>query len=221
MKKFIFLMSGILFSAAIFAQLSLGVEATGSITSATVKSKYDLDFNKDVQVRPSAAFVAQYDFSKRFAIRAGLGFSQLGVTAKYSEDEFGSSTVRTRLNYIQLPVHAIYKTKAGSNMLYAGLGGYAGYGFGGEAKFTMWHYTDDGGYDVIEKLNPFKSVEDGGADLERFDYGLSALAGLQLKNGIYIQVGYQHGLANIERDNDNTYRNRGIGLTVGYFFKRK
>jgi hypothetical protein len=52
MKKIFLPAGGIKVSAASFAQLSFGVQATGSLASAHVKSKYDIDFDKDMNVLP-------------------------------------------------------------------------------------------------------------------------------------------------------------------------
>ena len=103
--------------------------------------------------------------------------------------------------------------------MYAGIGGYAGYGFSVTIKNTLWFYTPDGGYDFTEKLKAFKKSEENGGGLQKGDYGLSGIAGAQLGNGVFIQAGYQHGLANISRDKKDIYRNNGAQLTVGYFLR--
>lgn len=220
MKKIILLFSGIALSVISFAQLFFGVQATGTLASAQAKSKYALDFDKEIGIRPSGGIVVQYGLGNNFSLRSGVSYSQQGATLKYSLDEFGSTKSQVRLNYLQVPVHAIYGVRAGNVNIYAGLGGYASYGFSGEVKNTLWFYTDDGGYEVTEKLKAFEKLEDDGGDLERFDFGASGFAGVHLKNGLFIQAGYQHGIANISRDKDDTYRNRGAQLTVGYLFGR-
>jgi hypothetical protein len=220
MKKIILLFIGIALSAISFAQLSFGVQATGQLTTAQAKSKYNIDFDKEMSVRPGGGVILQYGLGNHFSLRSGVSYSQQGVTLKYSLDEFGSTKSSVRLNYVQVPLHAIYGIRTGNVNIYAGLGGYAGYGFSGEVKNTLWFYTEDGGYEVSEKLKAFDKLEDDGGDLNRFDYGASGFAGVHLKSGLFVQAGYQLGIANISRDKDDTYRNRAIQLTVGFLLGR-
>lgn len=219
MKKIFLIAAGIVLSFAGFAQLKLGVQVSGSLASATVESKYDIDFNKSLVDVPGAAAVVQYDLSRHVSLRSGIAYQQQGVKFKYADDEFSSITTWTKLNYLQVPLHVIYNVNVGATRLYAGIGGYAGYGISGEVKNTLWFHTEDGGYDFTEKLKAFKKIEDGGGNLERMDYGLSTLAGVQLRNGLFIQAGYQHGLTNISKDKEDTYKNKGLQFSVGYFFR--
>jgi hypothetical protein len=48
---------------------------------------------------------------------------------------------------------------------------------------------------------------------------VSLLAGVRLPGGVFANVGYQYGLSNISGDEDNVYKNRGLQLSIGYFFK--
>jgi hypothetical protein len=219
MKKIILLLGGLVLGVASFAQFSFGVQATGAVGLATVKSKYDLDFKKDAAIVPGGGIVVQLDLGSRLALRSGVNFQQQGITVKHAEDEFGSVSSKLRLNYLQVPVHALYKFTTGFAQVYAGVGGYAGYGISGTIKNTLWFYTPDGGYTFVEKLKAFKKSEEDGGDLQKGDFGLSGLVGVKLANGLFVQAGYQHGLKNIDRDKENTYRNQGAQLTVGYFFR--
>lgn len=220
MKKIMFLLGVCTVSLFSFGQFSFGVEAGGRVNSATAKSKYDISFEKDARIAPAAAAIVQYDFPNGIAIRSGIGYAQQGVKLFYQDDEFSSLTSWARLNYLQVPLHVMYQHAGRSLSLFGGLGGYAAYGFSGEIKNKLWFYTEDGGYDVTEKLKAFKSAEEDGGDLEKFDVGVSAIAGIELKNRIYVEAGYQFGLRNNFRDKRDTYRNKGAQLTVGYFFKR-
>ena len=202
-----------------FAQLKLGLQVTGSLASANVKSKYDINFDKGIAGLPGVSAIVQYDMGRHMSLRTGLTYLQQGSELKYSFDEFGSTTTTTKLNYLQVPVQAIYGVDAGSTRLYAGLGGYGGYGISGHVKNTLWFYTDDGGYEITEKLKAFDKLEEDGGDLEKFDYGMIGLAGVELKNGLYFEAAYQQGLANISRDKEDSYKNTGIQFTIGYSFE--
>ena len=219
MKKIILLVTGIILSVSAFSQLKLGLQITGNLASANVKSKYDIDFETGMAGLPGVSAIAQYDISNHFSLRSGITFLQQGTELTYAFDEFGSTTSATKLNYLQVPMQAIYSVNVGGSKVYAGVGGYGAYGLSGLVKNTLWFHTDDGGYVLSEELEAFDKLEDEGGDLLRWDYGLVGLAGVQLKNGLYFEGGYQQGLANISRDKEDSYKNNGIQLTIGYFFK--
>jgi hypothetical protein len=53
----------------------------------------------------------------------------------------------------------------------------------------------------------------------RSDFGVNALAGIQLKNGLLFNVNYEYGLTNIYKSpNANTIKKRVLGFSVGYLF---
>ncbi len=228
MKKLTMLLLAATIGTAAFAQLSYGVQLTGNLASASIKEG-DMQLpGKTARVLPGAGFTAQYPLSDKFALRGGIGFLQQGVVVKSEENgtagEINSIRYKTTvgLNYIQLPVNAVYATQFRSARLYAGAGGFAGLGIGGKIKSETTIDFTAGGKEVSkEETDAFKKAEDGGAGLKRFDFGIGALAGLQLSNGLFVQAGYQLGLANIAADETSKYSNRGLHLTIGYFFKSK
>ena len=219
MKKITLIIASLILSVSVFSQIKLGLQVTGTLASANVKSKYDINFEKGLAGLPGVSAIVQYDMGSHFSLRSGITYLQQGADLKYAFDEFGSTTTTTKLNYLQAPLQAIYSVNAGSSRLYAGLGGYGGYGLSGTVKNTLWFHTDDGGYEISEELKAFDKLEEDGGDLKRFDYGMIGLAGVELRKGLYFEAGYQQGLANISNDQENSYKNKGIQFTIGYFFK--
>jgi hypothetical protein len=217
MKRTLLLPAILMLSVGAFSQFRAGVQLSGALTSANVKSKYDLDFKKSLQNGGAAGAIVQYDFDRHFSVRSGATFVRQGAKFKTQLDEFSSTTMRTSLNYVQVPLHVIYNLHLLGNRIYAGIGGYGAYGVSGNVKGTFWHYTDDGGYEVVEKLKAFKSLEKGGGNLKKGDYGISALVGFEFRNGMFLQASWQQGFSNISIDREDKYKNNGMQLTVGYF----
>ena len=144
MKKITLVIAAVIFSVSAFSQIRLGLQVTGTLASANVKSKYDINFEKGNTGLPGVSAIVQYDMGNHFFLLSGITFLQHGVDLKYAFDEFGSTTSTTKLNYLQAPLQAIYSAKVGSSRIYAGLGGYGGYGLSGTVKNTFWFHTDDG-----------------------------------------------------------------------------
>jgi Outer membrane protein beta-barrel domain len=221
MKKIILSAAAIILSLAGFAQFSFGVQATGNLATASVKDPQDFDFSKTSKVLPGAGVVVQYAFNQHIAVRSGVNYLQNGVKLKATADVITNMNVvvENKLNYIQVPVNVLYTKSVSEWQFFAGAGGFVSYGISGKSKGKLSYTMPDGHEAVtIEEVKAFKKEEDGGAGLKRFDAGIGALAGVRLANGIFANVGYQLSLTNISRDEDVKYKNRGLQLTVGYFF---
>ena len=220
MKKMMLVAIGMMFAVAGFSQFSVGVQAIGNLGNASVKNIADVSFTKKMKLAPGGGVVLQYDISDRLSIRSGVNYLQQGVTLKAKLDPAANvkATAENKLHYLQVPVNVLYNFPVGNFKLYAGAGGYVNYGISGESKQTTILKTPEGDEEVsIEKLKAFKKESDGGAGLKKIDYGASALAGIKFNNGLFANVGYQLSLRNIS-EGDGKYKNRGLQLSVGYFF---
>lgn len=124
----------------------------------------------------------------------------LELIGKRSSD--GGST--TTLNYLEVPLYAIYKHRldgAGAGSIFGGLGPYLAYGIGGNLS--------DGG----TKISAF----DGDNGLKRFDAGLGLTAGYQIPQSFSFRLAYELGLANIQKNSfGDKASNRSFSLNVGY-----
>lgn len=218
MKKIMLLFSGVILSAMSFAQFSFGVQAHGSLSSARVKNQYDINYDRSMHFSQGGGVVVQYDLNDHISFRGSADYLQQGATLTYSPDEL-SVTSKFRLNYVQVPLHVLYNVQTFGVKFYAGLGGYAAYGFSGHSINTLRYSGSEGEpIEIKEKVKAFGKDTEDGNNFKRMDMGLSGIAGVQLRNNLFVQAGYQYGLTNLNRDNEDKFRNNGLRLTVGYFF---
>jgi hypothetical protein len=107
------------------------------------------------------------------------------------------------LNYLEVPLYAMYQYPVGPGAIRAGLGPYFAYGLGGNA----------------EGEKPFGTAADD-AGYKHFDAGLSLGGGYEFNMGLSLRVSYDYGLANtISSGQDITLaKNRTLSLNVGYEF---
>jgi hypothetical protein len=221
MKKIFLLGTGIVVSMIGFAQLSVGLQGIGNLADAKIKNPEDFNYTKKMRTLPGAGVVVQYDVNENLAIRSGLNYLQNGITLKATVDQDADMKVELEntLSYVQLPVNVLYVLPVAGFKLYGGVGGYINYGVSGKSKSVLT-YTSETGDKITEKetYKAFKKEEEGGANLKKTDFGASALAGIQLPGGMFANVGYQLGLSNISRGEEGKYKNRGLQLSVGYFF---
>ncbi len=226
MKRMILMAGGLLIAAASFSQVSLGVQATGNLSSAKLEFPEGPDFTKKSVFGPGGGFVVDYAVNEKFALRSGLNFLQHGVKINSTEvqDGIGEFQIeaKTKLNYLQIPVYALYTNELSVAKIFIGAGPYANYGISGKSKLT-YTLTDENGDKLSdsEETDPFKKDEDGGTSFKRFDWGAGAIAGVRFPNGMFAHIGYQYSIANISSDGDEggKYNNQGFQLSIGYFFR--
>ena len=226
MKRMILMAGGLLIAAASFSQVSLGVQATGNLSTAKLEFPDGPDFTKKAVFGPGGGFVEQFAVNETFALRSGLNFLQHGVkvNSKEVEDGIGEFDIeaKTKLNYLQIPVYALFTKELSIGELFLGAGPYANYGISGKSKLT-YTLTDENGDKLSdsEETDPFKKDEDGATSFKRFDWGAGAIAGLRFPNGMFANIGYQYSIGNISSDSDEggKYNNQGLQLTIGFFFR--
>ncbi|MBL7740322.1 MAG: PorT family protein [Chitinophagaceae bacterium] len=223
MKKIFLSVTALVISVAGFSQLSFGLHGTGTLADAQVKNENDFNYKRKMRAMPGAGIDVQYTFSKHFAVRTGVNYVQNGVTLKTTVDETVNMQLKieNNLNYIQVPVNVLYTIPVSRMQFYAGGGGFVNYGVSGKSKARLSYTMPDGHEAVIvEEADAFKKEEEGGMGLKKTDFGASVLAGLRLGNGLFIHIGYQLSLADIDQSGDDAkYKNRNAQFTIGYFFK--
>jgi hypothetical protein len=150
---------------------------------------------------------------QNFSIQPGVFFSTKG---EKDQSEFigsnpgGQGTVNISskivLNYIEVPVNLLYKSKI-APLITLNLGGgpYIGYGLSQTLTLsdpnTTPNYSND--HKFIYK-NP--------------DYGINFIAGIEINKMFFIDAGYDLGLNKLTSD-DSTGENRVISISVGYLFR--
>lgn len=224
MKKVFSVIVAISISAASFSQVSVGVQGIANLSNAKTEIEDVVSAAKSASLLPGVGVVAEFAFGKNISIRPGINFLQHGFKLKgeiNGDSEGGASSAKFEgknvLNYIQLPVNVVYRIPFAKHQLQIGAGAYAGYGISGKSKITVTLDGQEMEGGTIEE-NPFKNEGEG---LKRSDFGVSALAGIRFSNGVFANLGYQLGLSGISGDEEGEYKNRGLQLTLGYFFRNK
>jgi len=138
------------------------------------------------------------DSKGSLSIKTGLGYVMKGQKFKDSDTKF-------TFHYLELPIFALYHYRVNeTGGLYAGLGPYFAYGLGGKMKSQNFSESvfgrDNGGY-------------------KRFDAGLGFKAGYEFKSGLFADITYELGLANlVYAEADVKSHMRCSSLSIGYVF---
>lgn len=194
-KQWVVLAILVLTSTAAFSQAGIRVGVN------LANQKYGTD---GISIEPSsiiglnAAVVYNIEVSELFSVQPELHFIQKG--SQLDLGVFGDS--KTTLNYLELAVAAKFNVfKFGeSNKVYAAVTPSAGYLISGKSKFgdetSNIEFTDDN---------------------NRMDFGIGIGAGVQF-GGFFVDIRYNIGLANITNVDDESLKNNGFLIGVGYMF---
>lgn len=214
MKKILPLLSAaLLVSAAVSAQgLRYGVTGGMNVSSFAMSGTGDMSldndsrigFNVGLRMEVGAPFI--FD---GFFFDGELLLSSKGAEFNTAADGEALKNV-VRPYYLSLPLHIGYRHTVGSSGnvgLFGSFGPYVAVGIGGKDKVQTGNIT--------EKFDTFGS--DG---LKRFDFGIGLRGGVQLYEHYQIFVGYDWGLIDIAKSNDDNYKvnNRNFYVGVAYMF---
>src|SRR4030095_196426 len=221
-KKIIVFAAAMAIGAAAMSQVSIGIHATGNLSSAkTNMENLPGEVKKTARLLPGAGVLVDYSVGDNFSIQSGANYRKNGVTLKFDlpvEGTVLNVKMTSDLNYIQVPLNFVYKTNSETVQFFAGAGPYIGFGISGKNKIQG---TVDGGQIVLdEEVDAFKKEEDGGAGMQKIDFGAQALAGIKFGK-YYAVISYQAGFTNLTKaeDSNEKYNTRGAQLTLGYIIR--
>ena len=224
MRHVVAILIGIVTTSSSFAQFSLGVQGTGNLSDAEIKAEELIDPRKSSRILPGAGVVVQFSLSPSLAVRTGVNYQQNGIELKTSTagipGEINSIDIQGKINlhYIQVPLNILFTTK-GPVQFFAGGGPYASLAVSGKGtQETTYRFADGTVVTEKEKTDVFEKNDDGKTTFRREDFGVGAIAGVKLPGGLFANVGYQYSFTNLSRQNDEKYKNRGLQLTIGYYF---
>lgn len=161
----------------------------------------------DIKAGVKIGGVVDIGLTRHFAIQPGLFFSQKGY-----RNEIGRFDYSFNVNYLEFPINFLYKTSPSpAGRFFVGGGPYLATAVGGK-------YEDEDGND--ESLDFGDNARND--DLRGFDAGMNITLGYEMPFGLFFRGNYGIGLANIrpDGDSDNSLRNWGFGLSVGFLFGR-
>lgn len=155
---------------------------------------------------------------KKLSIQPGVFFSMKG--SKLEQEIAGTNyEQKVSTNNIEIPVNVVYHFGEGiGDGLFVQAGPYLGYALSGKVKTKA-----SNGSGSVETDQDLEIGTDDDDDLKPLDIGVGAGVGYQLPMGLFARVQGNVGLANLQPggNSDNSIKNWGFGLSVGYFFGGK
>ena len=204
-----------------FSQTRFGVQVVGNAGSASFNADGVENFKKPMKVGFGAGVVADVNISDKFSFRPSLNFLQKKAAVEYQTPDLPGKdfSINSTLNYLEMPLNVAYKIPVGTSTAYIAAGPSIGYGISGKLKAKGWLASEEGEVpgdivEVNETVDAFKKEDNDGAGFKRVAVSVNASAGIEFKNGLYVNAGYLAGLSNLIKE--ETYKSKGILLTVGF-----
>lgn len=191
MKKILFAICFIATAQASLAQAKFGVKAGVNISNqlnaytGTTAATNPLLKDGNSVLELNGGIFTEIAISEKFRIRPQLGVSNGGYKAGEIYDQLGNLIMpetRYRLNYLHIPVHALYTMKFKSGTAWVGAGPYAAFLVSGTYKTPSGSFKINIGNKSSDQFKPM-------------DFGISGALGLTLDNGILIGIEPNIGLA--------------------------
>ncbi len=215
MKKLVLgILSIACFSVTSNAQIELAPEVGVNLAKFSVEDDAGLDLKSKASLKFGAA--VNIPIVGGLYVQPGLFYVGKGV--RISEEEtLNGMTAKFKalinVNYLELPVNLMYKYKIGkAGSVFASAGPYLGYALSAKVKTT----TTIGAPFNLEESQTEKLQIGNDDDIKPLDFGLNFGLGYQSPWGVFLRVQYGLGLSNINTDDDDYLKNRGIGITLGY-----
>ena len=224
MKKVLVLIALVASTQVSFSQLHYGVQVSANFSNADLKAPDITKLTKDMKTLSGATLVGEYNITKNVSVRTSLGLLQKGVKIAGLSNGVGdapsfNSSLNTTLNYLEMPWNFVYNIHLKSAKLMIGAGPSFGLGISGKAK-TVFSDPANPSTKQSEEVDAFEDEKDGGLGFKKFDASANALVGIGFKKGLYLTASYLYGVSNLISDNDkDTYKNRGLQLSLGFMFK--
>lgn len=214
--------------------LVMGFSATAQLNGISIGLRGGVDFQtfngKDMNddalklsmvPRFNLGLTADIPVAPDFYFQPGLLFTTKGAKSK---DTFlgMDMSAEYNLSYIELPLSLLYKPMLGNGHFILGFGPYLAYGVGGKVKYEIDNVSSE---EKVVFGNEYESANPN--DMKYFkalDFGANLFFGYELLSGISVQLNTQLGLAKINADNTlapdgkTSFKNTGLGLSVGYIF---
>jgi hypothetical protein len=222
MKKQVLLLAALAAATATFAQEKVAVTVKAGINSASIKGDASnslsslVDYTDGIfETRSKLGFYAGASVgipvSSNFSVEPGINFDQKGYELRGSYDFKGLASVLSpsakaalTLNYISMPV----LLKGNFDGFQVFVGPQVSYLAKADVRVTAGAL----GFNALDKNF------DAGNQFNKWDMGIQAGLGYQMKNGLNISAAWDRGLSKVDANRNMDAYNQAFKVGVGFRF---
>lgn len=201
----------IVFAANGFAQdYTLGVRV-GMNVANILGDFSDADYSAKLGLK--AGIVGCFNLDGDFYLEPGIYFAPKGAKKEYKDIAGNNIKDIYNLNYLEIPVNAVYKYEINSNLTVRGFAGpYFGFGMFGRHKYEVNGSAKDKDGGKKQKAFSSKATE---CNFQQFDFGMNIGGGLEF-SVCYLGIQYGMGFLNFNSKNDKDYKMRNGVFAVEF-----
>ncbi len=206
-KSYVFVLLILVSTATTYAQIRIGATAGFQATTHTPE---DLSAKNSLKASYFAGAMFSLPLSESISLRPQVLYSRKGVQTTV----LGVFDANLALNYLEIPVQLVYSARSPTGWLNFGAGLYYAYGFSDKAVITSNGQT----YTATDNFGS------GSDQFRRSDVGARLSIDYELESGLTFGAFYAPGLTDINTvtaSGNNTTHNSALGVSVGYWFKKR
>lgn len=156
----------------------------------------------------SAGIVSNLPMGKLLSLRPEIIYIRKG--SKIDGTNNSASWInKISINYVEIPFNVVFNAPTRTGKFYIGAGPYLAYGLSGKLIYGQTGQKVKLG---VGSSNPAT------IQVNRWDYGVTSLAGYELKNGFFLNAHYSLGLNNVFPKDPEANKNTTLGLSIGKLF---
>ncbi len=174
------------------------------VKAGTNFSRFDPNLSTKFRLHNGVQFGSFFekDISKKIFLNIGILFTQKGNKVDNVINK--EPPLKSKLNYLELPLNLSYKIPLKSSKLFFQTGPYLAYALSGEQQ--------------LQDLVIDTSFGDGFGDFKRFDFGLGFGTGLEF-NHLVFALNLETGLTDIQNVDNTTLKTITGSITISYVFR--
>jgi len=189
------------YTSTLNADASFGIKASVNLSDFVIRNSD----NYQINMKPggSVGIFLKLE-NKSFAFHYELWL-------RYKTFEMKNAETQTNTDYqywsLELPIYLMGQIHTGAGKVFIGAGPYVNLGLDGK--------QDPGNIDLF-----YKNATTDKSIMQRWDFGVGAIAGFEFNNGITVFASYQAGFINaLNAEKDNvTMKNKTVSFGIGYKF---
>jgi hypothetical protein len=200
------------------ARITFGIRAGVNFQNYNGKDTQGDKLKNDMIIGFNTGVNIELPVAPQFVLQPGILFSIKGT-----KNTQGTTTGKSKVDYIELPVNFIFKPVLGKGRMLLGFGPYIAYGVAGKVKLSDSGTEIEKNVKFENKLSQSQLTDDN-FYMRPLDAGANFLAGYEFNIGISFQLNTQLGLLKInpgydgDSEDKKSVKNTGFGFSAGYRF---
>jgi len=208
-------------SVSSFAQFSIGVKGSFQMAKLFDKGSNQQYYNLTNINTIAAGLVVEKDLNKYFFIQSGIEYNQKGGYKEFTGLAVGGTTSTLKVNYIQVPLHLVYKENINKHIkLLISAGVYGAAGISGTEK--GYDQSPSGTTNIDRKVQFTNNTTyvNNTTMVKPLDFGYAFSGGIEWKK-FQFTIDFSRGFQSIFPVGSTNFATQTLGISAAYLMPWK